>query len=94
MSWRAWRNRGKCACAHVRAADFVAVHDAIKEGRIDEGRARFHRLAPLIQALVSEPNPAPVKCALEVLGMIRQELRAMTQATDRLRNELDVLLSS
>jgi len=83
------------ASAHVRAADFVAVYEAIEEDRIDEGRERFHRLVPLIQALVSEPNPAPVKCALEVLGMIRQELRApMTQATDRLRNQLGVLLSS
>ena len=83
------------ASAHVRAADFVAVYNDIKEGRIDEGRERFHRLVPLMQALVSEPNPAPVKCALEVLGMIRQELRApMTQATGRLRNQLDVLLMS
>jgi 4-hydroxy-tetrahydrodipicolinate synthase len=83
------------ASAHVRAADFVAVYNDIKEGRLDEGRARFHRLVPLIQALVSEPNPAPVKCALEVLGMIRQELRApMTQATDRLHAQLGALLSS
>ncbi|CAN7762634.1 4-hydroxy-tetrahydrodipicolinate synthase [Caballeronia sp. LjRoot34] len=83
------------ASAHVRAADFVAVYNDIKAGRLDEARARFHRLVPLIQALVSEPNPAPVKCALEVLGMIRQELRApMTQATDRLRNQLGALLSS
>jgi 4-hydroxy-tetrahydrodipicolinate synthase len=83
------------ASAHVRAADFVAVYNDIKAGRLDEARAQFHRLVPLIEALVSEPNPAPVKCALEVLGMIRQELRApMTQATDRLRNQLGILLSS
>jgi 4-hydroxy-tetrahydrodipicolinate synthase len=83
------------ASAHVRAADFVAVYEAIKEGRLDEARMRFHRLVPLIQALVSEPNPAPVKCALDILGMIRQELRApMTQATDRLHGQLGVLLSS
>ena len=83
------------ASAHVRTADFVAVYEAIKEGRLDEARMRFHRLVPLIQALVSEPNPAPVKCALDILGMIRQELRApMTQATDRLRGQLGTLLSS
>jgi 4-hydroxy-tetrahydrodipicolinate synthase len=83
------------ASAHVRAADFVAVYNDIKAGRIDEARARFHRLAPLIQALVSEPNPAPVKCALDVLGMIRPELRApMTPATDWLRGQLGALLSS
>jgi 4-hydroxy-tetrahydrodipicolinate synthase len=83
------------ASAHVRAADFVAVYRAIKDGRIDEGRERFHRLVPLIQTLVSEPNPAPVKCALEVLGMICQELRApMTPATEQLRHQLGVLLSS
>ncbi len=83
------------ASAHVRAADFVAVYNDIKAGRIDEGRARFHRLVPLIQALVAEPNPAPVKCALDVLGMIRPELRApMTPATDRLRGQLGALLLS
>ncbi|WP_158938398.1 4-hydroxy-tetrahydrodipicolinate synthase [Burkholderia sp. S171] len=83
------------ASAHVRVADFVAVYNDIKEGHLDQARERFHRLVPLIQALVSEPNPAPVKCALEVLGVIRQELRApMTQATDRLRGQLGVLLSS
>jgi 4-hydroxy-tetrahydrodipicolinate synthase len=83
------------ASAHVRAAEFVAVYNDIKAGSIDKGRARFHRLAPLIQALVSEPNPAPVKCALDVLGMIRPELRApMTPATDRLRGQLGALLLS
>jgi 4-hydroxy-tetrahydrodipicolinate synthase len=83
------------ASAHVRAAEFVAVYNDIKAGSIDKGRARFHRLVPLIQALVSEPNPAPVKCALDVMGMIRQELRApMTPATDRLRAQLEALLSS
>jgi 4-hydroxy-tetrahydrodipicolinate synthase len=83
------------ASAHVRAADFVAVYNDIKHGRLDEGRERFHRLASLIQALGSEPNPAPVKCALDILRMIRQDLRApMTQATDRLRGQLGALLSS
>ncbi|MDB5835371.1 MAG: dapA [Caballeronia sp.] len=83
------------ASAHVRAAEFVAVYNDIKAGSIDKGRAQFHRLAPLIQALVSEPNPAPVKCALDVMGMIRQELRApMTPATDRLRVQLEALLLS
>lgn len=83
------------ASAHVRAAEFVAVYNDIKAGSIDKGRAQFHRLAPLIQALVSEPNPAPVKCALDVMGMIRQELLApMTPATDRLRAQLEGLLSS
>jgi 4-hydroxy-tetrahydrodipicolinate synthase len=83
------------ASAHVRAAEFVAVYNDIKAGSIDKGRAQFHRLAPLIQALVSEPNPAPVKCALDVMGMIRQELLApMTPATDRLRVQLEALLLS
>jgi 4-hydroxy-tetrahydrodipicolinate synthase len=83
------------ASAHVCAADFVAVYNDIKAGRINEGRARFHRLVPLIHALTSEPNPAPVKCALDILGMIRPELRApMTPATDQLRGQLGALLSS
>src|ERR1700738_4040354 len=64
------------ASAHVRTAEFVSTYKAVRDGRIEEGRNLFHRLVPLIQALFSEPNPGPVKCALAELGLIRHELRA------------------
>lgn len=52
------------AAAHVRPDLFVAMCRAVVGGRLDEGRRIFDKLAPMIQALCSEPNPAPVKAAL------------------------------
>lgn len=82
------------ASAHLRTATFVAVYEAVKGGRIDEGRALFHALSPLIQALFAEPNPAPVKCALAGSGWIRDELRLpLTGVTGSLRDRLHVLVA-
>src|SRR5262249_44707170 len=52
------------ASAHIWPERFVALDRALKAGRLDEGRALFHALVPLIRALTSESNPAPVKAAL------------------------------
>jgi 4-hydroxy-tetrahydrodipicolinate synthase len=83
------------ASAHVQPERFVALYRALKEGRLDDGRAIFHSLAPLIQALCSEPNPGPVKAALAGLGLIRNELRApMTPASDELHERLRQLLAA
>lgn len=77
------------ASAHVWPERFVALDRALKAGRLDEGRTLFHALVPLIRALTSEPNPAPVKAALAALGLIENELRApMTRASESLRERL------
>jgi 4-hydroxy-tetrahydrodipicolinate synthase len=82
------------ASAHVRPERFVALYRALTEGRLDEGRAIFHTLVPLIRALGSEPNPGPVKAALAGQGMIRDELRApMTRASDDLHERLRQLVA-
>ncbi|MFL9981674.1 4-hydroxy-tetrahydrodipicolinate synthase [Paraburkholderia sediminicola] len=73
------------ASAHLRPERFVALYRALSAGRLDEGRRIFHELAPLIQALFAEPNPAPVKALLATQGLIRDELRMpMTRAGDAL----------
>lgn len=73
------------ASAHLRPERFVALYRALSAGRLDEGRRIFHELAPLIQALFVEPNPAPVKALLAAQGLIRDELRMpMTRAGDAL----------
>lgn len=80
------------ASAHVRPEQFVALYRALSAGRLDEGRRIFHELAPLIQALFAEPNPAPVKALLAALGLIRDELRMpMTRAGDALAARLRAL---
>lgn len=83
------------ATAHIRTERFVAMHEALARGDLAQGRAIYHELAPLLRALVSEPNPAPVKAALSVQGQIANELRApMMPASDALTRELAKLLAA
>ena len=80
------------ASAHLRPERFVALYRALSAGRLDEGRRIFHELAPLIQALFAEPNPAPVKALLAAQGLIRDELRMpMTRAGSALIERLAAL---
>ncbi|WP_321887980.1 4-hydroxy-tetrahydrodipicolinate synthase [Paraburkholderia bannensis] len=77
------------ASAHVLPERFVAMERALREGRLNEARALWHTLVPLVRAMFAEPNPGPVKAALARQGLLRNELRApMTRVSD----ELDALL--
>jgi 4-hydroxy-tetrahydrodipicolinate synthase len=44
-------------------------------GRTDEAREMHERLAPLVRALFMETNPTPVKAALALLAICREETR-------------------
>jgi 4-hydroxy-tetrahydrodipicolinate synthase len=57
----------------------VALYQQIRDQRLAEGRTTFFRLLPLIHSLFIEPNPAPVKTALALEGLIGDELRAPMQ---------------
>ncbi|WP_027819959.1 4-hydroxy-tetrahydrodipicolinate synthase [Paraburkholderia bannensis] len=77
------------ASAHVLPERFVAMERALREGRLNEARAIWHTLVPLVRAMFEEPNPGPVKAALARQGLLRNELRApMTRVSD----ELDAML--
>ena len=58
------------ASAHLHTALFVAMHSALREGRLPQARALHHALAPLVRTLFSEPNPGPLKAALAAQGLI------------------------
>jgi 4-hydroxy-tetrahydrodipicolinate synthase len=84
------------ASAHVHPELFVQLHRQIRDNRLADGRATFFRLLPLINSLFLEPNPAPVKTALALQGLIRDELRAPMQRssesmTERLQDVLSAL---
>ena len=84
------------ASAHVHPELFVQLHRQIRDNQLAEGRATFFRLLPLINSLFLEPNPAPVKTALALQGLIGDELRAPMQCssesmTARLKGVLRVL---
>lgn len=80
------------ASAHVQTRRFVQLLSAIQDGRLAEARALWRPLAPLIEALFAEPNPAPLKAALAAEGWLIDEMRApMQPATDAARHRLQAL---
>ncbi|HEV3428555.1 MAG TPA: 4-hydroxy-tetrahydrodipicolinate synthase [Paraburkholderia sp.] len=82
------------ASAHVLPERFVAMERALRDGRLDEARAIWHTLVPLVRATFAEPNPGPVKAALARQGLLRNELRApMTRVSDELEETLGKLLA-
>ncbi|WP_282398149.1 4-hydroxy-tetrahydrodipicolinate synthase [Pseudomonas sp. PS01298] len=71
------------ASAHVRTAEFVALWQQVRDNQLAEARTTFLGLVPLINTMFMEPNPAPVKAALALEGLITDELRApMQQASE------------
>jgi 4-hydroxy-tetrahydrodipicolinate synthase len=82
------------ASAHVHPQLFVTLYQHVRDNRLAEGRSAFFRLLPLIHSLFVEPNPAPVKTALALEGLIRDELRApMQRSSDALVSRLKTVLA-
>ncbi len=67
------------ASAHVRTEQFVALWQQVRDNQLAQARATFLELVPLITTMFLEPNPAPVKAALALQGLIGSELRAPMQ---------------
>ena len=61
--------------ANVVPAETVELVRAFRAGDVDRARALHYRLLPLFDALFTETNPIPVKCALALRGLIQEELR-------------------
>ncbi|WP_321786265.1 4-hydroxy-tetrahydrodipicolinate synthase [Paraburkholderia sp. J94] len=82
------------ASAHLLPERFVAMAQAVREGRLADARALWHALVPLVRAAFAEPNPGPVKAALARCGLIRNELRApMTSVSAELEATLGSLVA-
>lgn len=81
------------ASAHLHTEDFVALCQQVRDNQLTDARATFFRLLPLINTLFMEPNPAPVKAALAMQGLIGSELRApMQAASTRVQHVLNQML--
>ncbi|XVJ50323.1 4-hydroxy-tetrahydrodipicolinate synthase (plasmid) [Pseudomonas sp. UBT] len=81
------------ASAHVQTEDFVALCQQVRDNQLVEARATFFKLLPLINTLFMEPNPAPVKAALALKGLIGSELRAPMQAASaRVQQALSLMV--
>jgi 4-hydroxy-tetrahydrodipicolinate synthase len=72
------------AVAHVMGSEVKAMCEAVWGGRVDEARGIHYRTMGLMEALFVEPNPTPVKQALEWVGLpagpVRPPLERLTPA--------------
>ncbi|MDN6858895.1 4-hydroxy-tetrahydrodipicolinate synthase [Pseudomonas sp. CAN2814] len=68
------------ASAHVRADLYVRMQREMEANDINAARRTFQRLLPWMQAAFAEPNPAAVKGALALQGLMANELREPMQA--------------
>lgn len=67
---------GVMASAHVLPGEFLALYQAVKGGDLAEARGMHYHLLPLVRAMFKEPNPAPAKAAMKLMGVIdSDELR-------------------
>jgi 4-hydroxy-tetrahydrodipicolinate synthase len=53
---------------HLVGKQIKQMMDAVLEGKLAEAAAIHRRLLPLVDALFVEPNPAPLKYALNQIG--------------------------
>lgn len=61
--------------SNVAPREVASAVRAALEGRTAEARAQHERLFPLYRGLFQEPNPVPVKCALQLLGRATSQVR-------------------
>ncbi|MDZ4143776.1 MAG: 4-hydroxy-tetrahydrodipicolinate synthase [Burkholderiales bacterium] len=63
------------AAAHVNTAAWVQVLQRLQAGDLPTAQRMWHALAPVIEALFNEPNPALIKAVLAHQGQMTPELR-------------------
>lgn len=85
------------ASAHVATTDFLNMWELVGENRIEDARALHYKLLPLVRAFFSEANPAPIKAALAMLGIISSDevrlplVRATPVCRQNIKTELKKL---
>lgn len=81
------------ASAHLCTAQFAAMVAHLREGRLAQARGIWQALAPMVDVVFAEPNPALIKAALAHQGLLRDGLRApMTGASPEATQRLLALL--
>ena len=77
---------GILADAHILPGEWRRMVDLIAAGSIADAREIHSRLLPITRTLFLETNPAPVKVALELMGIAPADTRLpLLPATDRCR---------
>jgi 4-hydroxy-tetrahydrodipicolinate synthase len=66
-------NGGILASAHVLPGEFLALVEAARNGDLVEARLLHYHLMPLVRMMFKEPNPAPAKAAMKMMGVIESD---------------------
>ncbi|HEY3377282.1 MAG TPA: 4-hydroxy-tetrahydrodipicolinate synthase [Armatimonadota bacterium] len=87
---------GICASAHFLPGQWLRIVELVNANKVAEARALHYRLLPLAKVLFCEPNPTPLKAALNLVGVTVGEPRlpilpASDACTARLRTVLGEL---
>ncbi|MFO6298895.1 4-hydroxy-tetrahydrodipicolinate synthase [Rahnella selenatireducens] len=64
------------ASSHIFPEEFVALIKQFREGDLIAARKTFFGLLPMIRLMFSAPNPAAIKYALSLDGLMENELRS------------------
>jgi 4-hydroxy-tetrahydrodipicolinate synthase len=81
------------AAAHIRPDLYRCMFDRVRAGDLVGARRIASTLLPWIRLLFSEPNPAPLKAALALQGLIEDGLRLpMTPVSDACRARIEQML--
>jgi 4-hydroxy-tetrahydrodipicolinate synthase len=79
--------------ANIAPTDTAALCDAFFRKDTKKAAALHAKMSPLIKALFIETNPAPVKTAMEILGLCSSEMRLpMCRITPESRKKLAAAL--
>ena len=84
------------ADAHILPGEWLRMVQLIAAGRLAEARELHYRLLGIGRALFIETNPAPLKAAMEMLGVTSADVRlpllpASEECRQALRKELEQL---
>lgn len=75
--------------SNLLPAEVTDICQLFFDGKTEEARRLSLALLPLTHLLFRETNPAPLKCALELLGLARGEIRLpLSEVSPVLREEL------
>lgn len=61
--------------SNIAPGDIAEMYDAFEAGDMGRALALHYKLQPLHRAMFLETNPIPVKTALAMMGMVREEFR-------------------
>ncbi len=61
--------------ANIIPADVKTLVDAFNKGDINKAKNLHHKMFPLIKSMFIETNPIPVKAAMALMGLIKDEIR-------------------